>query len=259
MEESRTIRIMTSVQRSTLRLDLKDLAPRTTTPHIGRLGLVAISVVAVVSAVVSINSPSASVANVENLDGIDITLAEARAEIPPLHFADERAEAVPEQSGTPESGIAADAADLSNADNSKSSPGVSDEPPTVATLEPAAGINIPGILRATPEGGTEAIRQSDNRIRLASLAPVIQREATVPLVNLIEAEPQAETAAPREDATDIVLPEPTPDFESDIGLAAINPVPFDHHADNPAAAASTIEAIETVVTIELPPFAAAPP
>ncbi len=56
---------MTPLTRSTLNLDLKDLTPRSSRPHIGRIGLVTVSVIALISTVISINSPSASVANLD--------------------------------------------------------------------------------------------------------------------------------------------------------------------------------------------------
>lgn len=49
--------------RSTLKLDLKDLCPEPSTPHIGKIGLVVVSAIAIVSTVVSIDNPSASTAS----------------------------------------------------------------------------------------------------------------------------------------------------------------------------------------------------
>ncbi len=51
---------MTPPKRSTLKLDLKDLSPRPSAPHLGRIGLVMVSVLALVSTIASINSPSSA-------------------------------------------------------------------------------------------------------------------------------------------------------------------------------------------------------
>ncbi len=208
---------MTSVQRSTLRLDLKDLAPRATTPHIGRLGLVAISVVAVVSAAVSINSPSASVANVEDLNGLEVTQAE------PKPLTGEPGKDPSSASGARSPVVSAsqnNSAPQVARDIEESAPTEVDTNPELASLEPAAGMSIPGILRATPEGGKEAIDHRQVRLHMASLAPVISRETFVPLVNLIEAEPSPENEEQPRNSTEIVIPD-----TSDTEIAAINPEP----------------------------------
>ena len=61
---------MTPTTRSTLNLDLKDLSPKPSTPHIGRIGLVVVSAVAIVSTIVSIDNPSAATANLDQIDRV---------------------------------------------------------------------------------------------------------------------------------------------------------------------------------------------
>jgi len=61
---------MTPTTRSTLKLDLKDLSLKPSTPHIGRIGLVVVSAVAIVSTIVSIDNPSAATANLDQLDRV---------------------------------------------------------------------------------------------------------------------------------------------------------------------------------------------
>ncbi|MGI9317347.1 MAG: M23 family metallopeptidase [bacterium] len=61
---------MTPTTRSTLKLDLKDLSPKPSTPHIGRIGLVVVSAVAIVSTIASIDNPSASTTNLDQLDRV---------------------------------------------------------------------------------------------------------------------------------------------------------------------------------------------
>lgn len=52
--------MITPSKRSTLKLDLKDLSPKASTPYVGHFGVAAVSAVALVSSIISINSPSAS-------------------------------------------------------------------------------------------------------------------------------------------------------------------------------------------------------
>ena len=61
---------MTPTTRSTLKLDLKDLSLKPSTPHIGRIGLVVVSAVAIVSTIVSIDNPSAATANLDQVDRV---------------------------------------------------------------------------------------------------------------------------------------------------------------------------------------------
>ncbi|MEJ2177177.1 MAG: peptidoglycan DD-metalloendopeptidase family protein [Gammaproteobacteria bacterium] len=61
---------MTPTTRSTLKLDLKDLPPKPSTPHIGRIGLVMVSALAIVSTIASIDNPSAATANLDQLDRV---------------------------------------------------------------------------------------------------------------------------------------------------------------------------------------------
>lgn len=210
---------MTPVQRSTLRLDLKDLAPRPSTPHIGRLGLIAISVIAVVSAVISINSPSASVANMDirSVNGVDRAIND-----------NDMGDVTRDGAAA---SVATVAATLEQLDAEKEHR--PDHDRGLLTLDSRSRIDIPGILDSGPDTVEQAPDQRRTRLHVASLAPVIPRESFAPLVNLIEEEPEPALSRPAEtQSVQPVVPEPDLAIGVDgatestpVELASIDPSP----------------------------------